>query len=1023
VIAFVTSAARRLAGAVALALLTAGVPYALITYVDSPLPDQVPTWSQVGATLTSPLTDVMLGNALMCLLWAAWAAFVWSVVTEFARVLVGIRLPQPRAIAPARGLAALLVAAVTGGVLATAAQAAPALTPPATATGHIPAAAAPATVALPATTAVGTAAEPARTEAAAPAAPPAAKQATVVAGHMTLVAAGHSYTCVVKHGDTLSEIAKDWLGDPNRWPEIFALNRGTHFTKTGGTLTSPHVIYPGWTLELPDDATPPAGTTPTTQTHRPAPSRPTAAPDTGSTPSTSPTGHSTTPTTAPDTTPAPSTAAPQPTTADDGVLEPTSSGPTTPAGAPAATPATTGPDRPAATPNPTRATVAPHGVSLGGGSWMDMGLVAAVLAAVALVWAHRRRRYVPRPITPQPRPNDPTLTPMPPAVTRIRRALRRSTAPTPTDTDLDTLLSDELATGERESPTSAEPAEPGQPVTPALDNPLIEVWPPAGLGLTGPGAEAAARGFLVAALAAGGLDNPQARSTVVIPSGTLATLLGAAAVTVPDTPRLTVTGGLSDALALLEEQTLHRSRVCFDYEADTVAALRDTDPMAEPLPPMVLIADTTAAHERARIAALLTQGQRLDIHGVLLGPWPDGNTVTVADDGATHPADGDANRHGHHPADIGRLTALTAAEAADLLTVLGESHTGEPQPPAPTEHRPTEPAPSPTASTDDGPNDEKTPISLSAPPDEHTPATGTAEAPTSPHESTGDTEPAVDSLDNPEQAHEPASSEADPPASLAGRAEVVVLGPPQVVNADPTRSLRGKALELLVYLAARDGTATQETILEDLLPDVPTSKAPHRLHTYVYNLRRVLQGAGGPATYLAHPDRRYILNRDALDIDLWRMRAALTEAATATTPAARITALRAAVEAYQGPLADGRTYEWIEAYREAVQRQAVDAALALAEALPDRPEEALTVLTTAIGHHPYAEHLYQAAMRVHATLDNVAAIQDLHRTLQRRLDEIDTDVTDDTATLAQQLVAVVRQRAHRAGRREGNTTP
>src|SRR5205814_1575372 len=46
------------------------------------------------------------------------------------------------------------------------------------------------------------------------------------------------------------------------------------------------------------------------------------------------------------------------------------------------------------------------------------------------------------------------------------------------------------------------------PAVPSLANPLSALWPPAGLGLTGPGAEAAARGFLAAGLAAGGLDDP-----------------------------------------------------------------------------------------------------------------------------------------------------------------------------------------------------------------------------------------------------------------------------------------------------------------------------------------------------------------------------------------------------------------------------------------------------------------------------------------------------------------------------------
>ena len=104
----------------------------------------------------------------------------------------------------------------------------------------------------------------------------------------------------------------------------------------------------------------------------------------------------------------------------------------------------------------------------------------------------------------------------------------------------------------------------------------------------------------------------------------------------------------------------------------------------------LLIADATAVHQRARIASLLTQGQRLDIHGVLLGEWPDGNTVHVADDGTTSRADGDASRHGAHPADLGRLAVIDPTETADLLRTLAEAHTGQRQP-APEHERPRGP--------------------------------------------------------------------------------------------------------------------------------------------------------------------------------------------------------------------------------------------------------------------------------------------------------------------------------------------
>ncbi|MFI7208071.1 BTAD domain-containing putative transcriptional regulator [Micromonospora aurantiaca (nom. illeg.)] len=795
-------------------------------------------------------------------------------------------------------------------------------------------------------------------------------------------------TYTVRRGDSLCRIAERTLGDADRWPEIYTLNRGAHFPHIGGTLRDPDLIYPGWTLKLPTD---PAVTAPPT----PRPPTDTAAGD-----DTGPGGQ---------TTPTLPAAAPTP-------------GPTDPESA-------AGPDRPTAPSMPAGQTAgqadadahrpsgASRGVGLPSGSWVDAGLACAIAAAVALVWAHRQRRYVPRAPSVLPRLDDPALTPMPRVVGRIRRGLRRAAGRQDPHEAAPLPVRDQPASGT--APPDDEPdiaaTQVPAPVTPALASPLIEVWPPAGLGLTGPGAEAAARGFLVSALASGGLDEPNGRSHVVISSGTLATLLGTAAVGVPDTPRLTVTGGLTDALTLLEEEMLHRTRACFDYEVDTVADVRDAEPMAEPLPPMVLIADATAAHERARIAALLIQGQRLDIHGILLGAWPDGNTVVVDTDGITTPADGET-RHGTHPADIGHLTVIDPTEATDLLGVLAESHTGEPQPPAPTEHAPPphadahHDAAAGDSSGGTPHNDEKITLPLAAAEPDREPTASTPGLPSDetdgepaaaePPDQNGPAEPGEDATARPHDDGNPGGT---------GRVEVRVLGDARVIDIDTTQPLRGKALELLVYLAARGGAASQEAILEDLLPDAVSSKAPHRLHTYVYNLRRVLKHTGGPATYLSHPDRRYILHREAVDVDLWRMSDALDEANQATTPAGRAAALRRAVDAYQGPLAGGKGYEWIEPYREAVQRQAVDAALALAGALEHQPADALAVLTTAIGHHPYAEALYQAAMRAHAALGDAAAIRDLHRQLARSLDEIDTEVSDETTTLARALAARARR--------------
>ncbi|MFG1892253.1 BTAD domain-containing putative transcriptional regulator [Micromonospora sp. NPDC049051] len=850
---------------------------------------------------------------------------------------------------------------------------------------------------------------------------------------LTLMAAGREYTYTVERGDTLSEIAEQWLGDASRWPDIFALNRGTRFADVGGTLRNPNVIHPGWTLDLPADATPPPRHRP-----RPKPSTPTPpevgkkAPARDITPPAEPTAPSKPHAPAPSdtTTAAPdggSTAAPTPSNPADDVTASQSS----------ASQPSTGRTR---------------GISLPSGSWVDVGLALAIAAAVALVWIHRQRRYVPRIPSPLPRHEDPDLAPMPRVVGQIRRGLRHATArphttgrgiPCDADDDLNDQSPTHAGSGSddvhAEGVTNANddrhhnspdgPASRSLPVAPALTHPLSAVWPPAGLGLTGPGAEAAARGFLVAALAAGHTDQPDARAQVVMPSATAATLLDTDTVTLVSTPRLTITGNLDDALQLLEAQALHRTRLLYQHEVDTVTDLRAADPGEEPLAPVMLLADATERHQRARIAAALAQGQRLDIHGVLLGSWPEGNTIDVAADGATTPGDGDA-RHGHHPADLGRLTVLNPTETADLITTLAESHTGQRPAPAPdATPAPPQPAPDYSSGTPEPANLTRTATKTEEPGensptdagcqgedrDSHDPnavATTTGIEAGHHHKETANRSVDVDLADTSihHNGQPSALAEQAPPRKpQRGRVEVNVLGAPALVDYDPGRSLRAKSLELLVYLAVRDGSASTEAILDDLLPEAPASKALHRLHTYVSDLRAVLRHNAGPGTYLTHHNHRYQLNADRFDIDLWRMRAAIRAADTATAGPERIAALRRAVDTYR-PLAEDCDYEWLEPHRHAVRQEAFDAAVALLDELAGQPADQAAVLDTALHQHPYAETLYQTAMRVHAQLGHPDTVHALHRTLTRRLAEIDADPHHDTVTLAARLLTEQGQR-------------
>jgi LysM repeat protein len=81
-------------------------------------------------------------------------------------------------------------------------------------------------------------------------------------------------TYEVQRRDTLWDIAERHLGDPFRWPEIFALNQGK-VQPDGRCLTDPDLIQSGWRLQLPDDA---GGLAPQAPAASPAPPVPPAPP-------------------------------------------------------------------------------------------------------------------------------------------------------------------------------------------------------------------------------------------------------------------------------------------------------------------------------------------------------------------------------------------------------------------------------------------------------------------------------------------------------------------------------------------------------------------------------------------------------------------------------------------------------------------------------------------------------------------------------------------------------------------------
>ena len=275
---------------------------------------------------------------------------------------------------------------------------------------------------------------------------------------------------IVVAGDSLWDLARTYLGSGDRWHEIYDLNRGRP-QPGGGTLTNPARIYPGWDLLIPAASQHP-------------PHRHRNPPGAGR-----PAGHR--------------------------------------------RPPAVGSPGPGRSPHPARSTPAaaagrtpacpPPGVRLPSGALIGLGTAAAVSTAVALARLHRRRRY--RPGTVLTSSLEPAAPPAP-VISALDRAARTPAAGTPpaqapartTPTRTWTCTSQtsrpspaRRSPGRRPGPARIRSAAGQQGTGPAPPGPVpigirdgqeITADPAAlgGLGLTGPGAPAAARAILAGLL-------------------------------------------------------------------------------------------------------------------------------------------------------------------------------------------------------------------------------------------------------------------------------------------------------------------------------------------------------------------------------------------------------------------------------------------------------------------------------------------------------------------------------------------
>lgn len=260
-----------------------GLPTVLLHLGANPIPRSLPSWDQVRAAFATPDDGTLALAVIKIIAWAAWAVLTVSIVLEVISRARGIRVPTLPGLSVPQGLARQLVgaAALLFVIVPAATNSASADAAQAGANGPAAAAiTAPATVPHPATTSPESESHrpyvvqdgdtlsriAQRHLGDAERWPEIVTLNPALRSHPDLIHPGQrlnlpathppvpTRSYVVRAGDTLTGIAKDAYGDPDRYPEIFAASQ--HTLQPGGVhLTDPDQIDVGQRLTIP-------GTTP-----------------------------------------------------------------------------------------------------------------------------------------------------------------------------------------------------------------------------------------------------------------------------------------------------------------------------------------------------------------------------------------------------------------------------------------------------------------------------------------------------------------------------------------------------------------------------------------------------------------------------------------------------------------------------------------------------------------------------------------------------------------------------------------
>lgn len=592
-------------------------------------------------------------------------------------------------------------------------------------------------------------------------------------------------------------------------------------------------------------------------------------------------------------------------------------------------------------------------------TWLEPGLLGALLAAaagalLAETLRRARSRYVPG-------SGDRSDLAHAPVVHELRiRHLREQAEPDPgaPDIDDDRDLDDADPVGAVDVPD----ANVEMPQASSADDGwrddarevALTLAAARGLGLVGEGAPAAVRSLLVTALLAASDGSDHA---VVVSADCWEALLGDVAPAA--TPgAVLVVETLDDALDAIERELLRRVR----------SSASDDE-----WPPLALVVEAPAADD-PRLQSVLDNGAQVGVLGLLLGQWLPGVTAYVQADGmvtATSPGLGEHLRGA-------RLFGLEAAEASTLLELLRSREPG------------TDPV-----------QGRQNPVTDVLPDDNGL----VADLPSNPVESPLRPDHHLAGLDEPEEPDAPRPIE----IRVFGPPHVLLSGAPSDAEAtDITSRIQPRVRELLVFLALHPAGVTREAVAAALWPASPPDRIGNAMNTSLSRLRRAVESATGGAIsqIVSTNDNLLRIDSDLVTTDYEAFDAALRARRAATTAEERLVADQAVVDSYGGSLAEGMSTEWIENARAGIQRSALDAVASLARAIvDDDPRRTLDLLEIARVFEPHNEHIYRDIMRLQARLGQPDAVSRTLALLTTRLAEIDDRPAPGTVELAQHLTS------------------